>query len=96
MRCSRGVLPPLCPLGDHCRVRDAVAGVRVDDELTILLDEAEVFAYNFSTGGYPMSATVEVPRTTMEQLAGQTVTVEYQDIYGKVVEASAMWLIWIP
>jgi hypothetical protein len=76
--------------------RDAVAEVLVDDELTILLDEAEVFAYNFSTSGYPMSATVEVPRPTMEQLAGRTVTVEYQDIYAYFVEASAMWLIWIP
>jgi hypothetical protein len=76
--------------------RDAVAEVLVDDELTIVLDEAEVFAYNFSTSGYPMSATVEVPRPTMEQLAGRTVTVEYQDIYAYFVEASAMWLIWIP
>jgi len=32
----------------------------------------------------------------MEQLAGRTVTIEYRDVYGKVVKASAMWLIWLP
>jgi hypothetical protein len=32
----------------------------------------------------------------MEQMSGQTVTVEYRDVYGNVVNASAMWLIWMP
>jgi CSLREA domain-containing protein len=76
--------------------RDTLAEVMVDDELVVLLDGAEVFAYDFSTSGTPVPATVEVPRATMEQLAGRTVTIEYRDVYGSVVGASAMWLIWVP
>jgi hypothetical protein len=32
----------------------------------------------------------------MEGLVGRTATVEYRDVYGDVVEASAVWLIWTP
>ena len=76
--------------------RDAVAQVLVDDELVVLLDAAKVFSYDFSTGVTPVPAIVEVPRTTMEQLAGRTVTIEYRDVYGEIIEASTMWLIWSP
>ena len=44
----------------------------------------------------PEPAVVEVPRAVMEGLVGQTATVEYRDVYGDVVEASAVWLIWTP
>jgi hypothetical protein len=77
--------------------RDAVAEVLVDDELSVLLDGVEVFTYRFSSAGtLPEPAVVEVPRTTMERLVGRTATVEYRDVYGVVVEASAVWLIWAP
>jgi hypothetical protein len=70
--------------------------VIVDDELAVLLDGTEVFTYDFSTSGIAEPAILEVPRTTMAQLAGQTVTIEYRDVYGWVVQASTMWLIWSP
>jgi hypothetical protein len=92
-------IPDELPSGGHfyfSSQRDAVAEVLVDDELAVLLDGAEVFAYNFSTSGRPVPAVVQVPRTTMEQLTGQTVTVEYRDLYAALVEASAVWLIWSP
>jgi hypothetical protein len=41
-------------------------------------------------------AIVEVPRATMDQIAGQTITLEYRDSYGSFVEASPIWLIWAP
>jgi ligand-binding sensor domain-containing protein len=77
--------------------RDAIAEALVDDELAVLVDGAEVFSHRFSSGDTPpQAAIVEVPRATLEGLAGRAVTVEYRDVYGAVVEASAMWLIWRP
>ena len=92
-------MPNELPSGGHfyfSSQRDAVAEVLVDDALAVLLNGAEVFTYDFSAGGPPEPAIVEVPRTTMEQMAGRTATIEYRDVYACVVEASAMWLIWTP
>jgi len=76
---------------------DAVAEVLVDDELAVLLDGTEVFAYRFSSAGAPpQAAMVEVERATLEALLGRTVTVEYRDVYGSLVGASAVWLVWAP
>ncbi len=75
---------------------DMVAEVLVDDELAVLLGGVEVYSYNFSPGGSPTPAILEAPRSMMEQLAGKTITIEYRDVYGSVVEASDMWLIWVP
>jgi hypothetical protein len=75
---------------------DAVAEALVDDKLAIVLANDDIFVFNFSTGDHPEPAIVEVPRAVMEQISGQTVTVEYRDVYGSLVEASAMWLIWMP
>ncbi len=69
----------------------------VDDAMVILLDGTEVFTCAFSVSNKPPEpAIVEVERGTMEQLAGYTVTIEYRDVYGVIVEASEMWLIWTP
>lgn len=76
--------------------RNTVAKALVDDELVVLLGVDRMFSYDFSTSGRPVPAIIEVPRATMEQLAGQTVTIEYRDLYAVVVEASTMWLIWTP
>lgn len=74
-----------------------ISPVVVDDDLVILLDGSSRFTFHFSPGGQPVQpAIVEIPRTTMEQLAGQTVTIEYRDIYAGVVYASEIWLIWTP
>jgi hypothetical protein len=75
---------------------DAVAEALVDDKLAIVLTNDDIFVFNFSTSGYPEPAIVEIPRAVMEQMSGQTVTVEYRDVYGSLVGANAMWLIWIP
>jgi parallel beta-helix repeat protein len=77
--------------------RDAVAEVLVDDELAVLLEGRPVFTYRFSSEGHePEAAVVEVPRAVMEQLAGRVATVEYRDVYGVLVQASAVWLLWTP
>ncbi|MFN8457881.1 MAG: hypothetical protein U0401_25060 [Anaerolineae bacterium] len=74
----------------------SVTPVLVDDEIAIILNGAKIFSYDFSQSGTPTSATLEVPRIIMQQIAGQTVTIQYKDIYGKVVKATSMWLIWTP
>ncbi|MCP5097373.1 MAG: right-handed parallel beta-helix repeat-containing protein [Chloroflexi bacterium] len=75
---------------------DAIAEVLVDDKVVIKVGDSVVFSHDFSTSGLPKSATLVIPRSTMEQMVGQTVMVEYFDVYGNVVSASEMWLIWIP
>jgi len=91
--------PHELPVGGHFYFSsepDGVAEALVDDALVVLVDGVEVFTYDFSTSGIPVPAIVELPRATMEQLAGRTVTIEYRDVYGEVVGASSMWLIWTP
>jgi len=75
---------------------DAVAPVLVDDELAVLVGGVEIFSYNFSSDGSPTPTILEVPRSMMEPIAGQIVSIEYRDVYSYVVEASDMWLIWVP
>ncbi|MCP4421845.1 MAG: hypothetical protein GY805_34970 [Chloroflexi bacterium] len=75
---------------------NAIEEVLVDDEVVIELDGSVIFTHDFSTSGFPQYATIVIPRITMEQMAGQTVIVEYHDVYDSVVTASEMWLIWVP
>jgi hypothetical protein len=92
-------IPEELPAGGHFYFSsqpDRVAAVLVDDELVMRSGGAQVFAYDFSTSGSPVPAVVEVPRAVMEQLAGQTVSIEYRDRYADVIGASAIWLIWVP
>jgi len=74
----------------------AAADALVDDELVVWLDGQQVFVFDFSTSGYPTPSRVQVPRTTMEQLAGETVEIVYRDRYAALISASEMWLIWVP
>ncbi|MGD9099252.1 MAG: Calx-beta domain-containing protein [Anaerolineae bacterium] len=76
--------------------QNAVDEVMVDDALFVSLGGSEVWSYPFSSGNAPAPAIVEAPRSLLEELAGRTITVEYHDLYGSVVGASAMWLIWVP
>jgi hypothetical protein len=74
-----------------------VAEAMVDDELAVVSGRDDIFAFRFSSPGHsPVPAVVEVPRATVELLAGRAVTVEYRDVYADVVQASPLWLIWTP
>ena len=75
---------------------DAISPVLVDDEIIIKVNGSIVYTHDFSAGGLPQFATLIIPRPLMEQMSGQTTTVEYRDVYGNVVTASEMWLIWVP
>jgi hypothetical protein len=92
-------IPEELPAGGHFYFSsqpDRIAAVLVDDELVVRSGGAQVFAYDFATSGSPVPAVVEVPRAVMEQVAGQTINIEYRDRYADVVWASAIWLIWVP
>jgi hypothetical protein len=93
-------VPDDLPGGGHFYLssqRDAVAQVSVDDALVVSVEGEQVFEHLFSTETTsPVPVVVELPRSVMEGLAGQTITVEYHDVYGVIVGASEMWLIWSP
>ena len=77
--------------------QDQLTEIVVDDEFAILLDGEEVFVYTFSSVGHPpQSMIVEIPRSVMEPLAGQAITVVYRDVFSHAVSASAIWLQYIP
>ncbi|MBE2197708.1 MAG: PKD domain-containing protein, partial [Anaerolinea sp.] len=73
----------------------ALTPVIVDDKFLLTSDDTVYFTYLFSDGTPPQFATVEIPQTTLRALQGHTVTIAYQDVYGTLVRASEMWLIWI-
>ncbi len=75
---------------------DILSAVLVDDEIVMKIDDSIVFTHDFSSSGHPQPANLSVPRVTMEAMAGKTITVEYLDVYSSFVEASEMWLIWLP
>jgi hypothetical protein len=92
-------VPTPLPSGGHFYLSSnptTLTEVLVDDKIVLLLRGEEVFSHNFSTGGSPQAAIVEIPQSVMGQLAGQTVPVQYRDVYGHLVEASEMWIIWQP
>ncbi|MCL4299362.1 MAG: DUF11 domain-containing protein [Anaerolineae bacterium] len=92
-------LPDQLPSGGHFYFStrpDLVTKVLVDDQVIVLLNKFQVFAYDFSTSGSAKAALVEMPRTLIQQLAGKTVTIQYRDLYDIEVKATDMWLIWVP
>ena len=76
---------------------DMAAGVVVDDGLFVLLNGEVDFSYDFSTEhSVPTPVVIEVPREKVAAWSGQTIRVEYRDLYGVSVHASDIWLIWVP
>lgn len=75
---------------------DALKEVAIDDRLVITQAGQEDFSQFFPGTQRPTPVIIEIPRALMEKWAGKTVRFEYHDEYGSVVEASAIWLIWVP
>ena len=80
--------------------RDEVADIKVDDAIAIYLGKDLVFFYDFASDDpppYVKSTPVEIPRPKMEEMAGKTITVKLQDVYGLwFVSLYDVWLIWVP
>ena len=74
----------------------ALTETLVDDEIVFDTGNSIVYTHDYAAGGTPQPGIVPIPRVTIENLAGQTIMVEYHDIYGIKIEASEMWLIWVP
>ncbi|MEJ5311506.1 MAG: putative Ig domain-containing protein, partial [Anaerolineae bacterium] len=76
---------------------DRVAPVMVDDRLALTRAGQDVFTYTFSSDGAPpLPAVVELPRAVAVEIAAGGVRLEYQDVYGALISADALWLIWVP
>lgn len=65
----------------------------VDDAVIVYANSTQIFRHEYST---PNLAIVTVPYATLAPYAGQSITVQFNDVYGSVVEASPMYLIWVP
>ncbi|ABX05043.1 MAG TPA: integrin [Herpetosiphon sp.] len=65
----------------------------VDDAVVLSANSTQIFRHEYST---PNSAIVTVPYATLAPYAGQSITVQFNDVYGSVVQASPMYLIWVP
>ncbi len=75
---------------------NVITEVLIDDEIVIKAGNSVIFTHDFSSGGTPQATIIAVPRVVIENVAGQMVTVEYHDVYGHVIYASELWLIWSP
>ncbi len=93
-------MPDELPLGGHfyfSSAADTAVLSLVDDQLAVLLNSEEAFVFDYyETGSPPLPSLVEVPRATIEEWIGQTILIEYRDVYGVAVSASTLWLIWVP
>ena len=92
-------IPSTLPSGGHFYLSsqpNTATEVLVDDEIAIMSEGVDVWTCDFSTSGLPQPAVPEISRSVMEQLAGQMATIEYRDVYGSFVQASTVWLIWMP
>jgi len=72
-----------------------VAGL-VDDAVLIRAGPTELFRYEYGSNGQPQAALVEVPANILIPRAGQTLTVEFVDLYGSVYSATPLYLVWTP
>lgn len=70
----------------------------VDDRLTLQVGSTTYFVYQFaeSNDPIPLAEIVEVPRQVVETMAGQSIMVVFQDVFGTNVGSSQVWLIWEP
>jgi hypothetical protein len=69
----------------------------VDDELALTRGGQDIFSYTFSiSGAQPVAAVVPVPLPIVAEIAAGDVVLEYRDVYGVLVSAGEMWLVWTP
>ncbi len=75
-----------------------VEPIVVDDRLTLQVGSTTYFVYQFAESNDPLPSPeiVEVPRQVVETMAGQSIMVVFQDIFGTNVGSSQVWLIWEP
>lgn len=71
--------------------------VLVDDQIAFVLNGSDIFVHTFSSSnGTSTSALVELPRTVVEAILAGGVTMEYRDVFGGNVAATAVAIIWSP
>ena len=92
-------LPTVLPSGGSYWLSSSptslVAGL-VDDAVIIRAGTTEIFRYDYASNGQPQSALVPVPASVLLPRAGQTLTIEFTDLYGSVYSATPLYLVWTP
>jgi hypothetical protein len=75
---------------------DSAQPAVVDDLIAMVADAHDIFTYHYSSKGRPEAAVIEIPREILADHAGESIVIEYRDVFGWAVEATPIWLIWIP
>ncbi|ABX04457.1 VCBS repeat-containing protein [Herpetosiphon sp.] len=70
---------------------DAIAEVRVDDQMTVWADNAVLYERSLTT-----PQVVEISRSELTSWLDQELTITFRDVAGSVYGNSAVWLIWVP
>ncbi|ABX03294.1 MAG TPA: hypothetical protein DEF47_22150 [Herpetosiphon sp.] len=68
----------------------------VDDKVVLKAGNQTIFEFEYGGTGTPNPTLVEVPNAIIESHIGQTITIEFRDVYGGRIQASTMYLVWIP
>lgn len=68
----------------------------VDDQITLLSGGTIIFRHDYGANGPPLPALVEIPQEQLAPWAGQTISIELQDVHGDVVSASPLYIVWAP
>lgn len=75
---------------------DRVRAVVVDDRLALTRSGQDLLVYTFSTASTsPQAAVVEIPRAVMESIVAGGVALEYRDVFGALISADTLWVIWV-
>ena len=75
-------------------ISNGLGRVIVDDRLTITVNGQVLFSQGF--GQPPAGLIIPLERSIVQQMAGQEVTIYYQDVFGDQQAATAVWLVWVP
>ncbi|ABX03853.1 MAG TPA: hypothetical protein DEF47_24860 [Herpetosiphon sp.] len=68
----------------------------VDDAVVFKLNNQEVFRFEYTGSIAPSPTLVTIPNSLVAQWAGQTLTVEFHDRFAGQIQASTMYLVWLP
>jgi hypothetical protein len=68
----------------------------VDDQITLSSGSTVIFRYDYGKNGSPVPTLVEIPYTQLAPWAGQSITIELRDLYGTIVGASPIYILWTP
>jgi hypothetical protein len=68
----------------------------VNGQIILSSGSTMIFRYDYGKSGSPVPALVEIPYAQLAPWAGQSITIELWDLYGTIVGASPIYILWTP